>query len=1579
MTFYNRAGVAFAEGAPLGAAVDIAKSTPDEGSARVAGRAFGVQAPNAFGVTQAQVYAGTETGDADLFGGNAWQEPANDFLQKKVVQPIGSGVSTAMRWVGKPAELASDYVETNVRYLTGSIKDAADERGVLGAIDEAGRLFSPGAGGLPSFFTQAFLTPEWTQEWANAQAAESSPAQTMWEAIRSFDESEPFALLDDETRREERQEYFSSGAARWVTGTVDAGYALFNDPLVVAGSGVSAVRKAANAIKVTDVAAAARGADNLTVGGRRIRSTVDRVVDASETIRANSAVTGGGYADLAGTKIFGQTADAGAIPAILRTLDNEVDDAARVALKKDALYAGMGDKEALARLEARNAELALDLESMVGPNRQSAVESLLSRRNFSHLENLRAVDEDGFYDRVVSAYSDEIASYRDSLKRVETIGDPAGTGATSGARVTTAQISSLTGTRDVMRVGKTISRGRALPPLHIVTGRSIPGSFDLASHEAPESFLASVNEAQRMFSKSPSAQKLFGDMADEFSLALNEDAIVGAAGASRGARREIVDRFTRTMDKNLAHRLADGDGTREQQLLTLIREIRTRRTDSMKHMVERSYRSSRSDGNALVADQDGVYAYASEEVRQQFRSAFDASQLDAVVSLPSYREIERVVRANLPKGRLDGFVRRTANGTMEVGEEALAVVSDFWKFSVLFRAGYTIRNMVDGTARQIALMGPLKVMTNALRGAGNTAYNLRRVPVEAVELAQRQMQAQARLDNIFARYGDDLDDTVRAEVDDLRAILDEKLDPKMLSGEKTTRRGTELAQYLGKGPDRGSAYRTTAQFTRETGMIDARESVLGLMDTARTTSLRGFREADAVRNVPGSHPQWTEAYTKVVNQQIRNSHPLNMLMAGESDDAVIAWYKTDPSGRAQWAALKDKYERIEDLVAVQRDQLDTLLPEGRIRSLAAAGPLTAKQAEEAFETQAARPLVPARALELDSTNKIVQGYNTLRSTYFKWAAEVPETMMSRHPFYVDRKLAHMQQMAGDVPLEGMTVDQYNNLERIARVRARKDVGQYMFDTTHRSNMGHAMRFMSPFYAAWSDTMRKWARIAGENLEIVPQAPKIFMAPQSAFVVQDQDGNRILKNGDVVDSDGNVIRQSSDWTEGSIIIPMPQWLPKWADPGEGGAVKISKGSLNVIFQGDPFWLPGFGPLVAIPTNEVAKRAFPELYAAGTDPDRPVDDTTAIAGALLRHVLPMGLTDENVLSQTAPAYGKNLWEAFMGGERFDQTYAMLMAEEVNAQNLGERPQMTQAELESTIANRTRNWYLLRFLGSQAPFSTQPTSRLDFYRQEYQRYQREYGGEAKERFYEAYPDYFEASISLSANETGITATDDSWNMVEQYRGEIKANPKYGWMFVGAANMEPGFNSGVYTAQKAEGLRGRKDPREAFVDLQESQGWLEYQKLDLVITNALQERKEQGGSAALTATSNADIKAARDEMLMGLKQDNVQWANAYDSSGSGESIDEFFRTADQAMADRPELRQRSDFQLLSEYRQMRAIVKEYLAQQGLSSLSSEAATPIREIWEEMLFEMAESDIGFQQMYTRAGLDRDDLTGGWV
>lgn len=1575
---YTRAGEAFGAGAPVGAAWNVGQIT----STGTQSAWFG------------QRMAAPER--APL--------PVQESPWAKQGQAIESGAMTALGWLNTPMRLTGDAIEASTRYY-------AKNRSPIGFAQQ-------GALGFLFGLTQQ----GWRDEFVAAQQAQSSPGQTAWLFAKAavapdsqVSRRDPFAMLDAEDRTE-RDEYFGSGVARWTTGVVDFAANIFLDPLVIGGKAAGVTRAARNTIKATDVAAAARGADNLTRGGQRVQRLVDSLADAFEKAPNEP----GSFGALSRSRLIEST-DSGAIVATMRSIDRISDPAARLAARKEALYAGMGHRPSLQALSARDKYLALELESFTSMDRSTAIDFLLHNTDeidLDHLGRLEAVHADDYLDRVVAAHADDIRMERDAFQRLGAVGNPSG-----ADLATTTGVGSWNQLPDFIHVGRTIHKGLGLPPVNVLFGRKLPNMVNLDADDAYDSFAAAVTRT----AGSRVRQKATLD--DEMKSLLDDFAAtrgVTDPAAARAQRRAVVDRFNKVATDRLVTRHG-GTPVRDDQVRTLVREIRTRREAEMLHFQSRVQRAqaANSDEVHVLDDIHSVATMRTVDAQAMVGTPFAGTQFDHMVSIPDYSQVEHVLKTRFADG-FEGFMRRRADQTWEFTNEGLTVLSDLWKFGALFRPGYPIRNQVDTQLRNLAMVESLDLVKDAVKGAGHTILNRKTILRADADRLQTIANGRMRIRQIEEMLAQKADDTAATAVqatklrDEMADILSKvetaekalwtgsrestllsrrlaatrkelsDLGPKrkmdaatriraaqlkahirdMQRGEKSMRvrlGDTPLAHHIGVGESEKAAFISADEFRRWQSTSGVKESIAGLVQAENSRLLRNLRASGQWQMVGPSNPKYRQAYLDLVNNRVRNDAGLVKILSGATDDTLRKYYRADPEGNAIWKGVQSRYSSLDEFIAVQRQQVDMIVPEGPIRSMVLGGPMSDGMLDDVLK-KGAEPWIPAEMLEeapLNALHSAVNRYERGVSWWFKYAGEIPETMLGRLPFYISRKEMHLSRMwpkaADGVTDAKLTLRQLEELRLQADILARRDVGRYLFDTAQRSNLSAHMRFFSPFYSAWSDTMRKWLRISGVHPEAPPLLVKLFMAPNSVTTVVDDDGNRIAVDGRVIDADGNVVRTSSNPTEGNMVIPLPPGWGEWF--GGDDKLLLSKTALNVTFQGEPFWLPSLGPVATIPANEVIRDSFPEH---ASDP-------------WAKYLLPLG-PEPDSSDLALPTWVKNAWTTIRqdhGDSRFAHAYAQIYAAKVGEIDRGEAEHMSQRELREYADNAARNWWIVRFMSNYMGATLMPQSRVDFYIKEYRRYRREYGPDADTKFLQDYPDYAEARISLSVNETGITATDETMPTARQYAADIDANPKFGWMYVGAANMVPGFSEGVYAYQQSQGWRTTKDPVEAHRDTRVSEGWSYYMQLADAIQQQLETRSAAGGSASLNARANQDLASARQRAVAALKADNPEWADAFERGGSTTALNEFFRAAATAVEDNPELAERGDFVTLSQYLQLRALIRQRLDERGLATVESPGAEDIEEVWAAATTALVASDLGFEQMWMRAGLDRDVVGRG--
>lgn len=1088
-----------------------------------------------------------------------------------------------------------------------------------------------------------------------------------------------------------------------------------------------------------------------------------------------------------------------------------------------------------------------------------------------------------------------------------------------------------------------------------------------------------------------------------------------AAGGARVGEVHTADRST-PRDRELARR-EEEPGAEEYR--ERMREERAIEDLSLggSAMPEHTYARAQAEREAREAAQEAAWAAYLERKRERALAEAEARRAEV--------EARRL--------RLEQIENRLAD--LDAGASTIPPLPpavDLKKHALEARAAQAREIMERAQARRDHKYAREDGFREAYEEAARLADEMDARLNRVLSIEEERALAKTEADNALSVL-EEISERAAAELTyarERRAFLSERVKKKVTfsrSGKKVRVGSTVAQRRLGLGERlsidgteyrRGQAsdpYRTLEEYKSKMQTLSTEDAVMGVLYASSKSDLENLRRTGRWELMdPTSKPQrWTAHYIRLVNMHATKDPMARRILDGMSDEDLLMWLHHDAEGRAilesmtEAARVRGVEVSPEAIVARAREQVDTLLPVGsQIRETARINGYIRPRdvAREtgrpgsAWASVADRPSVPYEMIERQTRGPrsgqwFVDQGTKFRDAYFRIFAQMPEERMGRHPLYVARYKAHFENYVNNGALKDLdeiTVEQYDAARKYADAEARKDIGRFMFDTSDKSNMGFSTQLLSPFYSAWEDSMVKWYRLLGEDPSVIAKGWNIMRAPNAGGLVVDEDGNQIDVYGNVRDKNTGEILRQAGLMDGYLVIPtFGIDLRGWAGVEN---FRFRKDGANVVFQGDPFWLPGPGPSLAVPANRLVRHTFPELW-------REREEEQTAASTILRWLLPYGPSSrEGVAGDVEAALPAWVRTAALdmqrGSPRFTSVWTQLYQEQYTLERLGEVEKMSDADRIDLINNRTRNWFLMRLLGTQSPVSLSPESPLAFYRKEYQRFRREYGPNADEMFRQEYPDYYDMNISVSVSETGINPTLEAWAEADKYRRQIALAPEYGWFYAGAENLTGGFNQAIYSAQMTQAIdpsvsgttfRSRLDPLDAVARARVSEGWREYhqfmEKVNLVL--------EQTGISSINKAEAAELRAARDAFVQDLKERNPKWGDEYGSGGAaGNRAVKFLTHALKAYEENPELAERSDGQALMRYIEFREKVRNLMILQrsqrgapGSSSLNAaefddapDGSPGLRTIWEMFVQNLVASDAGFAQMYTRV-LERDDLS----
>lgn len=1359
------------------------------------------------------------------------------------------------------------------------------------------------------------------------------------------------------------QETFDDGLVRkLMSGGIDLAANLFLDPLAIVGKASSAARLASVSVKPNEIAGVVAGSTDtsflasqttLRQQARLARKTgtlgndpVEKARKLNDFYRRTDNLK---FSELMVQPEFANTTDAGVLASMFAKANEITDEAARHAAKRDIFGAALGDAASVRSLRATQADLAEQMKRFLTPVEATNGQIAFAWDDYGRMQVTRFNSPDKLKEVLARQ-----TAIKDEFARVGRLLEIAGT----TDRIGMTLPERLAAESAMKRVRETVLHdGPGGRPIHVIHGAldaRVPGHVDTKNVNVGLDSLGKILGKVRAM---PAADR---------EMYLRE---FGSA-SDQAARNRVVWRAENAMYTAMAQ----AEGLTATELRTLQNSTRGVRNAMRESLKSRAYTAAKNDDPVVFIDPDtgAAIAYNGPWLRSQFADTVPIADPDAIDYIikthKQTRMLERVAeRWNFDVDKATA-ITNAKNRVADIADDLLTGAMKAWKFAALFRVAYGLRVQVDTQSRLLATLGPTLWALNVKEGAANFLAN--RAKVANPELLVRH-------DEILS---------------ELRRI-DKQIQRESRYRPKKTRKGEAGSLIKGPSPERMDYFeRQRARLSRELESIpkevrrsstDMKASILRKRQTYRGVDVRPARTGDELailnsklsedgtmsslmqsqyelelkrlRNSGGwdivqpSDPNWNTSYLRAVNQQIKNSPVARKILAEPRDSRVALFIKGDAVARAEYRMIEHVFDDPESYVRYARAQIDHLVNDDIREVLLSGRAVTTADVNRAFGNGIPKPAVHGENYSMMRDSPLAKAMSDFAAKWYRLASDLPEQVMGRHPLYNHRFRERMKMLIDRSDSTTFNRAEIDRIRRQADQLARKDVADILFDVTRRSGAADTFKFFSPFFAAWEDTMKKWGKILYDNPEIAVRGAQIWRAPDQFLTVTDSEGN-VIKDGKTWDaSTGKPITDPAYRGSGSFIT-----LPSWLSPVPGGGnLQIRKDSFNIVFQGEPWWLPGVGPLVQVPTNAIARRVWAE----------DVDDNP-----ILKFILPYGTTTDPASVQVMPGWAKQVRNAFGDTEQNAQVYAMLAAQEYA--KTGKEPSPDK------IKSMTRNWFILRAASANvAPVSVTPSPKLQFYIDEAHRMRAAGDIDWQDKFYEQYPEYFEMSLSMSVNNTGIVASERAFDATKRYRKWIAQAPELGYMFVGADNVGA-FDPGVYDWQKGTTVspgssmtfRGGKDPQKAYEDARTQRGWIEYNKSMMWLDTQVKAR----GLRSLRQRGAEDLLQTRNDYIEAMRKDNVAWAKDFDQRDSGK-VKRGIELAFRAMREEPTLARQGHMQALVRYMQGRDWIRAQLDARDRKSLDDPSNADLAATWEQYTGSLRESNLGFEQLWNRL-LESDDL-----
>ncbi len=1027
------------------------------------------------------------------------------------------------------------------------------------------------------------------------------------------------------------------------------------------------------------------------------------------------------------------------------------------------------------------------------------------------------------------------------------------------------------------------------------------------------------------------------------------------AQAAVGARQRVWD----DIENDVYKKVGDRFGIDAETMSNILKTTKTKQGRYTRAAMSRAY------GGAKM--QDGVEHAALPSFDDTMTlSPKYITQLEAgAVPLANLKNLENALERMDETGSLKSIVGAGAGVAKDSLSNALEQVYGIWKPLSLMTGHRTYNHVGDDWLRGAAQLGALTTIQNAAGGAANFLRNTyARVTKPALARNMEFQHAKATNDAKVAYEGIkaqlasqrqhnfpmDLRHPVadveakKAVYDKLRKMPLELIQPKHRLGEgEFTIGGSQMRwpeAFNGANGDWARGM-TSSHPAFDFYVNDAAHSNHDMLTAINT---RDFGTISAREDLA----KHTAAYVHYVRNQMLPDPVVKQLLAGRDINEVANWLTKTSEGRNHMKALHigDPHDWVNTIA----EDIQTHLPFDGMKDEAAAGKFGAKTIEAYMPDAGMRPNVAGRLGSRlyggDPTTNFIKKWT---STVMKWTGTLPDDIMVRHPvfnsMYKNRLSDNVQQWMAQTGKDVLDQNVRDLLIRNSMLGARKDLQNLVYDVSRFNDMGHTLRFISPFFNAWFNAMTTWSRLFMENPTLLGRTYQAKRALWDSPLTVD---NTTGKKADV----------NTPWENTSFVIPMPKGLA--ASFGDFSGVPIDAKTLISPTYIDSIGNPGFGPLVTIPANQIVL-------------DHPSLMNDAVVRSMLNNMvdknsmqqlLPSPVRDVTNLTQLFSAtpddasnYAKNVWSIYQ-----EQYYDYLNG------------QRTRPPQWSDVENQAKYLTVIDlFVNRLSPLGFKPAPNHEFMIDEFKRMQAADPKNARQNFYDKYgPAAMMFTQSLSTDPSGIPATVGAAAGMKKYANLVSKFPELGSVIVGPEG-NGNFDQMAYDWELAHGLRQNLSPQDAAKHVQINLGWAEYGKARAAVDAQVQAR----GLTSLNSPQAKDLRAQLSQFVgtFGDKNSanyNPDFYANYSSFNQNEYQDRISAILD--IAQDPRLLAnplRSDIRSLQAYSQIRDATYTQLQQRG-GNLKSPKNVDIAQEYDNSVAELMQRDTKFAQLYDRY-LAKDD------
>jgi hypothetical protein len=334
---------------------------------------------------------------------------------------------------------------------------------------------------------------------------------------------------------------------------------------------------------------------------------------------------------------------------------------------------------------------------------------------------------------------------------------------------------------------------------------------------------------------------------------------------------------------------------------------------------------------------------------------------------------------------------------------------------------------------------------------------------------------------------------------------------------------------------------------------------------------------------------------------------------------------------------------------------------------------------------------------------------------------------------------------------------------------------------------------------------------------------------------------------------------------------------------------------------------------------------------------------------------------------PSALKRMFTFWNKDDNYVNTYNQMFKYEMYNYQTGKR---SDVPTNSEIASRTNKFFFLRALQSLTmPVSVSPE--IDFYNQQYRNLQAQYAnyrdpatgklvlGMAEAKFLQMYPDFFQATVSLSKNPGGLEPNANVIANLRKHSGLMQAaqnagDPELMGFLAGDGDNQYTFSQASYRWLQQHGAVpgttyiGRKTPDQLMQEANVKRGWNDYQNF----TAAISSYEAQNGITPQDPRIK-QLQLVKQIWLQSQAKTNLDWYSAYVSPDKAK-YERRAQVLEKAITDKNWMAQNGERPVVKNLalyldlrKQVAGMLQQRYEQGGSRSMSSQKNADIAAIWQ--------------------------------